>query len=179
MEYESIVLGGGCFWCLEAIYKQMKGIVRVEPGYAGGNWPNPTYEQVCSGKTGHAEVVRVVYDQNILSLQDILTIFWSVHDPTTLNRQGNDVGTQYRSAIFYSNETQRIIAEKSRREKDESGFFAGPIVTEITALGAFYPAEGYHRDYFELHKNQSYCRLVIDPKVQKFKKAFQDKLKDK
>jgi len=176
-ETESIVLGGGCFWCLEAIYNQMKGIVRVEPGYTGGSWPNPTYEQVCSGKTGHAEVVRVIFDPAILTLDDILTIFWSVHDPTTLNRQGNDVGTQYRSAIFYGDERQMEVAQKSMQSKGMNGDFPNPIVTELNALGALYPAEGYHKDYFELHKNQSYCQLVIDPKVQKFKKQFEDRLK--
>ena len=174
---ETIVLAGGCFWCLEAIYNQMSGVTKVEVGYTGGTWPNPTYEQVCSEKTGHAEAVRVNFDPNTLSLKDILTIFWSIHDPTTLNRQGNDVGTQYRSAIFYANERQKQEAEISMEEALQSGVFSNPIVTEVTALEKFFIAEDYHKDYFQLHKNQSYCRLVIDPKVQKFKKQFKSKLR--
>jgi peptide-methionine (S)-S-oxide reductase len=162
---ERATLGGGCFWCIEAVYKRMDGVKSVTPGYAGGSRPNPTYEQVCTGATGHAEVVQVVYDPSKVSYEDILSTFWKAHDPTTLNRQGHDVGTQYRSVILYHDEEQRKIAEESRREAGTH--FSDPIVTEIAPLDVFYPAEDYHKDYFEKHPNAGYCRVIIKPKLKK------------
>lgn len=177
-QLEMATLGGGCFWCVEAIYLDVKGVHSVVSGYAGGTVKNPTYQEVCSGRTGHAEVVQISFDPEVISYADILYIFWRTHDPTTLNRQGADVGTQYRSAIFYHNDEQKAIAEKSKQETDASGLWSNPIVTEIVPLTDFYEAEGYHQDYYNLNPNQPYCRMVIDPKVQKFRKAFQDRLKE-
>jgi len=174
---ETATLGGGCFWCVEAIYLDVKGVESVVSGYAGGATANPTYEQVCSGRTGHAEVVQVNFDPEIISYEDILYIFWRTHDPTTLNRQGADVGTQYRSVIFYHDEAQKEIAERSKRETDASSLWPNPIVTEIALLPDFYKAEGYHQDFYRLNPNQPYCRMVIDPKVQKFRQTFQEKLR--
>lgn len=168
-------LGGGCFWCLEAIYQDVLGVEQVVSGYAGGTAVNPSYEQVCQGQTGHAEVVQITYDPDIISYEELLFIFWRIHDPTTPNRQGNDVGPQYRSIILTHDETQRQIAEKSLAEA--AALYANPIVTEIVPLEMFYPAEAYHQDYYNQHRYQPYCMAVIDPKVRKFRKSFQDKLK--
>ena len=174
---EKATLGAGCFWCVEAIYQDVKGVHKVESGYAGGHVANPTYRQVCMGTTGHAEVAQITFDPNVISFEDILTIFWRTHDPTTLNRQGADVGTQYRSAIFYHDEEQKRIAEKSLAETEASGLWPNPIVTEIVPLDIFYVAEDYHQNYYNDNSFQPYCRAVIDPKVRKFRKEFKDKLK--
>ena len=171
------VLGGGCFWCVEAVYKDLAGVSAVLSGYAGGRTANPSYEAVCSGGTGHAEVVRVTYDPAVLSYPDLLRIFFTIHDPTTPNRQGNDVGTQYRSVIFVGDEEERRVAESVRDEIAAAGVWDAPIVTEITTLPTFYPAEAEHHDYFALHPGAGYCRVVIAPKVSKFRKAFRDRLK--
>jgi len=172
---EEAIFGGGCFWCTEAIYKRVKGVEKVEPGYAGGDVENPSYRLVCSGTTGHAEVVRVTFDPAVISYKDLVDIFWYAHDPTTLNRQGNDIGTQYRSIILTKNDQQRKIAEKSLKEASESGAFRKPIVTVIEALDTFYPAEDYHFDYFATNPNQPYCRAVIAPKVQHFLEKYGSK----
>ncbi len=168
---EQATLGGGCFWCLEAVYENVKGVDDVVSGYAGGKRERPTYEQVCSGGTGHAEVVQITFDPDIVSYEELLAIFWKIHDPTTLNRQGADVGTQYRSVIFYHDERQREIATKSRERAQEH--FSAPIVTEISPLPRFWPAEEYHQDYFRRNPYQGYCRAVVSPKVEKFKKEFE------
>ncbi|MDO9545448.1 MAG: peptide-methionine (S)-S-oxide reductase MsrA [Pelolinea sp.] len=170
---QTAVFGGGCFWCTEAIYKRVKGVIKVEPGYAGGHAENPTYQSVCSGSTGHAEVVRITYDPIIVSYSDLLEIFWYAHDPTTLNRQGNDIGPQYRSIIFYENEEQRQLAESSLKGADAGEMFRKPIVTLIETLKTFYLAEDYHFDYFANNPNQPYCRAVIAPKVQHFMEGYQ------
>jgi peptide-methionine (S)-S-oxide reductase len=174
---EKATLGAGCFWCVEAVYQDVKGVHEVASGYAGGHVKNPTYQQVCTGATGHAEVVQITFDPEVISYEDILYIFWRTHDPTTLNRQGADIGTQYRSAIFYHTEEQKATAEKSKRETDASHLWPDPIVTEIAPYSDFYKAEGYHQNYYRDNPNQPYCRVVIDPKVRKFRKEFQDKLK--
>ena len=174
---EQATLAGGCFWCLEAVYDQLRGVEKVESGYAGGRRPNPTYEQVCTGTTGHAEVVQITYDPQQITYQDLLDIFFTIHDPTTLNRQGNDVGTQYRSAIFYHNDEQKKAAEETISELNEKKTWDAPIVTEVKPLDVFFPAEDYHRDYFERNPNQGYCSIVIAPKVAKARKQFLDKLK--
>jgi peptide-methionine (S)-S-oxide reductase len=161
----SIVLGAGCFWCVEAVFQRIDGVVSVMPGYAGGHVAEPTYKQVCTGETGHAEVARVVFDPARVSLARILEVFWHAHDPTTLNRQGADAGTQYRSAIFWADDAQRKAAEESKRAAQAQ--FADPIVTEIAPLTAFYPAEDYHRDYYNRNKGQPYCQFVIAPKLKK------------
>ncbi|TAH50971.1 MAG: peptide-methionine (S)-S-oxide reductase [Chloroflexota bacterium] len=170
-------LGGGCFWCLEAIYKDIQGVSAVISGYAGGHTKNPTYEQVCSHMTGHAEVVNVTFDPNVISYQDILDIFFSIHDPTTLNRQGNDVGDQYRSAIFYHDAEQKRVAEGTIKALTEAHAFHDPIVTQVVPLDEFYPAENYHQDYFKNNPNQPYCRFVVAPKVNKFRKSHADLMK--
>ena len=170
-------LGGGCFWCLEAIYQDIKGVQKVVSGYAGGHVANPTYKAVCAETTGHAEVVQITFDPDVISYEDILFIFWRIHDPTTLNRQGADVGTQYRSIILTHNETQRQSAERSLMEADTADLWSNPIVTEIVPLTTFYEAEGYHQNYYNDNGNQPYCRFVIDPKVKKFRKAFAERLK--
>ena len=164
---ERIVLGGGCFWCLEAVYKRIKGITTSRPGYAGGFVENPDYKHVSTGKTGHAEVVEVCFDKTVISLTTILEIFWRAHDPTTLDRQGNDVGSQYRSVIFYADDNQKKLAESSLKELIKSGTYNNPPVTQITALETFWPAEAYHKDYFETNRGESYCRIVIEPKLVK------------
>lgn len=169
---EKAVFGGGCFWCTEAIYKRVKGVISVTPGYAGGEVPHPTYEQVCRGTTGHAEVIEVEYDPQVVSYADLLEVFWYAHDPTTLDRQGNDVGEQYRSIILYATEEQKTQAEASLKDADKSGMFRDPIVTRIEKLGAFFPAEDYHHDYFANNPNQPYCRAVISPKVQHFLQEY-------
>jgi len=170
-------LGGGCFWCLEAVFQDLRGVERVESGYAGGRVPNPSYEQVCTGTTGHAEVVQVRFDPEVLSFRDLLQIFFEIHDPTTLNRQGADVGTQYRSAIFYHSPEQKAAAEKVIAELNAAGVWPAPIVTEVVPLTAFYPAEKYHQEYYRRNPNQPYCRAVISPKVDKFRKHHPAKLK--
>ena len=175
---EVATLAGGCFWCLEAIFKQVRGVQRVISGYTGGKKINPTYEEVCSDKTGHAEAVDITFFPDVISYREILEIFFSVHDPTTLNRQGNDVGTQYRSAIFYHNEAQKIIAEKVIKDINDSIIWEKPIVTELKPYEKFYSAEDYHRDYFERHPEQAYCQAIIAPKVVKFRKKWEKKLKD-
>jgi len=174
---EVATLGGGCFWCLDAIYRDVQGVERVVSGYSGGHVVNPTYEQVCGKRTGHAEVVQVWFDPAVISYDDILYIFWRIHDPTTLNRQGNDVGPQYRSVIFYHDEAQKAAAERTRAEAEAGRVWPDPIVTEIVPFEVFYEAEGYHQDYFNNNPNQPYCVYVVDPKVRKFRKSFQDKLK--
>jgi methionine-S-sulfoxide reductase len=175
---DTITLGGGCFWCLEAIYQRLEGVISVASGYSGGHIKNPAYREVCNGTTGHAEVVQIVFDRNKTSLEEILKVFFKVHDPTTLNRQGNDVGTQYRSAIFYKNEEQKKIAEEIKSGLDGSGAFDASIVTEISPLVAFYKAEDYHQNYFNENKNSNpYCQFVIVPKLEKFEEYFRDKMK--
>jgi peptide-methionine (S)-S-oxide reductase len=176
---ETATFGGGCFWCVEAIYQDVRGVQQVVSGYAGGAVKNPSYRDVCTGATGHAEVTQITFDPDVISYEDLLYIFWRTHDPTTLNRQGADVGTQYRSIILYHNEAQKVIAEKSKRETGASGLWPNPIVTEIAPLTDFYPAEAYHQNYYRSNPMQPYCQVVIDPKVQKFRKAFQDKLAQK
>jgi peptide-methionine (S)-S-oxide reductase len=177
MPTETITLGAGCFWCIEAVYQELKGVSKVVSGYSGGSLANPTYHQVCRGSTGHAEVVQVTFDPDVIALEDILEVFWRIHDPTTLNRQGPDVGTQYRSAIFYHTEQQREIAEKSKRETDASGLWRSPIVTEISPASQFYAAEDYHQDFYRQNPNQPYCFVMIDPKLKKLRKDFKDKVR--
>ena len=172
---ETATLGGGCFWCLDAAYRQIEGVRGVVSGYAGGRRPNPTYEQVCTGVTGHAEVVQVTYDPELLSYADVLDIFWAVHDPTTLNRQGGDVGTQYRSAIFVHDDTQQATATASRDHARE--YWPDPVVTEIVPLETFYPAEDYHQDYYAQHPEQGYCQAVINPKLRKVRAKFASRLR--
>lgn len=174
---EIATLGNGCFWCTEAVFQSLKGVESAVSGYSGGNIKNPSYKEVCTGRTGHAEVIQITYDPQIISFAELLEVFFETHDPTTLNRQGNDVGTQYRSAVFYHNEKQKEEAEYYIKKLDESGAFANPIVTEVTAFTVFYPAENYHQDYFKLNGEQPYCNFVIKPKMDKFRKAFHDKLK--
>jgi peptide-methionine (S)-S-oxide reductase len=174
---ETTLLAAGCFWCVEAVFSRVRGVEQVVSGYAGGTVENPTYQEVCSGNTGHAEVVRITFDPEVISLAELLEVFWHIHDPTTLNRQGADAGTQYRSAIFYLDERQKEIAERSRREAGEAGFRSDPIVTEIVPFSNFYPAEDVHQNYFEQNSFQPYCRMVIDPKIRKLQKDFAEKLK--
>jgi len=174
---EVVTLGSGCFWCTEAFFRELKGVKSAVSGYSGGAVPNPTYKAVCNGTTGHAEVIQVTFDPKVIPFTDILKAFWETHDPTTLNRQGADVGTQYRSAIFYHNEEQKTEATAYKKQLDASGQFKNPIVTEITAFDKFYPAEDYHQDYFKLNPNQQYCQYVIRPKLEKFRTQFADKLK--
>jgi len=174
---EIATFGNGCFWCTEAVFQQLKGVSKVESGYSGGQVENPTYKAVCTGTTGHAEVLQITFDPSVITFKELLEVFWETHDPTTLNRQGNDVGTQYRSVVFYHTEPQQKLAEEYKKRLDESGAFSAPIVTEITAFKKFYKAEDYHQNYFNLNGSQPYCTYVIRPKVEKFKKAFADKLK--
>jgi len=176
IKLDTATLGAGCFWCVEAIFSSLKGVESVMPGYSGGTLKNPDYKSVCTGNTGHAEVCQIYFDPEIIKFKEILEIFWTTHDPTTLNRQGNDVGTQYRSAIFYHNLEQKEIAEVSKRDV-ATRIWDGPIVTEIVEFKEFYKAEDYHQDYFENNPNQGYCKMVIEPKVLKFRKIFKDKLK--
>ncbi len=177
---EIAVFGGGCFWCTEAIFNMMKGVVDVRPGYAGGpaSGSGPTYEEVCTGTTGHAEVIRIEYDPNLVPYEDLLKVFFGSHDPTTLNRQGNDVGTQYRSVIFYTTPSQKEIAESKINEINQSAKLGQPIVTEVSPLDQFYEAEDYHQKYFENHQNNGYCQVVINLKLEKVQKEFADLLKD-
>lgn len=170
-------LAGGCFWCLEAVFDELRGVESVESGYAGGTVPNPTYYEVCGGETGHAEAVRVTFDPSVLSYRDLLRVFFTIHDPTTLNRQGNDVGTQYRSAIFYHDEEQKRVAEEVMSEIEAAGIWGAPLVTELQPCEAFYPAEDYHQEYFKKNPWQPYCRVVVAPKVAKFRQVFAERLK--
>src|SRR5690606_28442855 len=176
-EKELATLGGGCFWCLEAVYDQVKGVESVESGYMGGEQPNPTYEAVCMGTTGHAEVVQIHFDPQILTYRELLEIFFGIHDPTTLNRQGNDVGTQYRSVIFYHPPTQELTAQEVIRTLTEKNLFAGPIVTQVAPASHFYIAEDYHQEYFVRNPSQPYCTYLTNPKVAKFRQQFTGKLK--
>lgn len=175
--FQNAILGGGCFWCLEAVYDELKGVVDVVSGYSGGRRPNPSYEQVCSGATGHAEVVQVTFDPAQVSYRDILNVFFTIHDPTTLNRQGTDVGTQYRSVIFYHDPEQKAAAEQVIAELETQKLWDSPIVTQIAPLEAFYPAEGYHQEYYARNPEQAYCQFVIAPKVAKFRKQYLERLK--
>lgn len=170
--------GGGCFWCTEAIFLKLKGVDKVESGYSGGESKNPTYKDICTGLTGHAEVIHITYQPELIKFEDLLEVFFATHDPTTLNRQGADVGTQYRSVVFYHNEQQKTKSEFIIQELNKQSAFDDPIVTEVSAFDVFYPAEDYHQDYYGNNKNQPYCRAVVGPKVEKFKKAFSDILKD-
>ncbi|MDA0196844.1 MAG: peptide-methionine (S)-S-oxide reductase MsrA [Bacteroidetes bacterium] len=174
---DKATFGNGCFWCTEAIFEGLIGVEKVVSGYSGGNVENPSYSAVCAGTTGHAEVIQLTFDPAVISFDELLEVFWQTHDPTTLNRQGNDVGTQYRSAVFYHNEEQRKKAEAYKNALNETGAWDNPVVTEITPFTNYYPAEDYHQNYFVLNGSQPYCAFVIQPKVEKFKKVFKDKLK--
>ncbi|MFT3981278.1 MAG: peptide-methionine (S)-S-oxide reductase MsrA [Ferruginibacter sp.] len=174
---DTVTFGNGCFWCTEAIFQQVDGVISVESGYSGGETENPTYKEVCTGTTGHAECLNIVYDPSKVSYDELLEIFWQTHDPTTLNRQGADVGTQYRSVIFYHNDEQKQVAEEYIKKLDKSGAFNGPIVTTLEPFTRFYKAENYHQNYYNENGSQPYCQIVIRPKVEKFKKVFKDKLK--
>ncbi len=174
---EQVTFGSGCFWCTEAVFAELKGVKSAVSGYSGGKVANPSYEQVCTGETGHAEVVQVTYDPKVIKFSDLLLVFWQTHDPTTLNQQGADTGTQYRSAVFYHNDEQKREAEFYKKKLDDSGAFRAPIVTEITKFEKFYPAESKHQEYYAANPEAGYCRMVIAPKVEKFRKAFADKLK--
>jgi peptide-methionine (S)-S-oxide reductase len=174
---ETITLGSGCFWCTEAIFQRLQGVVKVTSGYSGGFVDNPTYEQVCDKNTGHAEVCQIVYDTTLIKLDDILAVFWKTHDPTTLNQQGNDVGPQYRSVVFFHNEHQKELAQHYIKELNDSKAWANPVVTTVEPFQKFYAAENYHQNYYNDNKNQGYCRYVIGPKLEKFEKVFKDKLK--
>lgn len=175
---ETATFGSGCFWCTEAVFQRLKGVISAKSGYSGGTVENPTYEAVCNGTTGHAEVIQVEFDSDIVSYDELLEVFWNTHDPTTLNRQGNDVGTQYRSAVFYHNDTQKELAEAYKQRLTDEKIWPDPIVTEISPLTNFYPAEDYHDDYFNQNGSQPYCSFVVAPKVKKFKEVFASKLKD-
>jgi peptide-methionine (S)-S-oxide reductase len=175
---ELATLGGGCFWCTEAVFLEMKGVKKVVPGYSGGPIKNPAYREVTTGRTGHAEVVQITFDPEVTSFSEILEVFFMTHDPTTLNRQGNDIGTQYRSAIFYHNQEQKRTAEKVIELFEQEKVYNDPIVTEVTPFEAFYLAEDYHHNYFTRNKNQPYCQFVVAPKVEKFRKIFKEKLKE-
>jgi len=174
---EIATLAGGCFWCLEAVYDEVKGVDSVESGYMGGRKPTPSYEEVCSGETGHAEVVQITFDPKVVSYKELLEVFFVIHDPTTLNRQGNDVGTQYRSAIFYHSPEQKRIAEQTIRELESQKLFDTRIVTQVVPAEPFYPAENYHQEYFQRNQGQPYCQFVVAPKVAKFRRKFLDKVK--
>jgi peptide-methionine (S)-S-oxide reductase len=177
MSKEVTTLAGGCFWCLEAVYDQLNGVESVESGYVGGHVENPSYKLVCTGKTGHAEAVQITYDPTIISFKDLLDVFFTIHDPTTLNRQGNDVGTQYRSAIFYHSPEQKAIAEQTIAEMNATHLWNAPIVTEVAPTTNFYVAEDYHQEYFANNPEQPYCRIIVAPKVAKFRQHYLDKLK--
>lgn len=176
-QIDTATFGAGCFWCVEAVFQRLNGVQTVKSGYTGGTIKNPSYKEVCMGLTGHAEVCQITYDKTKITFDELLEVFWKTHDPTTLNRQGNDRGTQYRSAIFYHNEEQKQLAEKYKREINKSGAYPSPIVTEITAASTFYSAEDYHQNYFNQNGNEGYCQFVIQPKVEKFEKIFKSKLK--
>ncbi|PKL89783.1 MAG: peptide-methionine (S)-S-oxide reductase [Ignavibacteriae bacterium HGW-Ignavibacteriae-2] len=175
--YKKVTFGAGCFWCTEAVFQRLNGVVEVESGYSGGTVVNPSYNQVCTGSTGHAEVTQITFDPKIISFTELLEVFWKTHDPTTLNKQGADVGTQYRSVIFYHDEEQKKLALEYKKKLTESGAFNSPIVTEISKYANFYKAEDYHQNYYNQNPNQGYCQYVIVPKLEKFEKVFKDKLK--
>ncbi len=177
MATDTATFGTGCFWCTEAVFQELEGVEKVTSGYSGGHVDNPTYEQVCDKKTGHAEVVQIEFDPSKISFEELLEVFWKVHDPTTLNQQGADIGPQYRSAVFYKNEEQKQLAEKYKAELDKSGAFRNPIVTEISPLINFFPAEGYHQNFYNDNPTNRYCAFVVRPKLDKFEKVFKDKLK--
>jgi peptide-methionine (S)-S-oxide reductase len=174
---ETAIFGGGCFWCTETIFKSLKGVEKVESGYSGGELKNPTYNEVCSGETGHAEVIQITFDPAVIGFSELLEVFWKTHDPTTLNRQGADIGTQYRSVIFYHSPEQMETAEKYMAKLNIENVFGKPVVTEITAFEKFWKAENYHQDYFANNRIQGYCQFVIVPKIEKFRKIFKDRLK--
>jgi peptide-methionine (S)-S-oxide reductase len=176
-KYQLATFGMGCFWCTEAIFQELKGVIKVTPGYAGGHKENPTYEEVCEGNTGHTEVTQIVFDPTQISYTELLEVFFKVHDPTTLNRQGNDIGYQYRSVIFYHNDEQKKLAQYYKQKLNEEKVYDNPIVTAIEPFTNFYPAEDYHKNYYKLNSNKPYCQLVIKPKLEKFEKVFRDKLK--
>ena len=178
-QFETATFGNGCFWCTEAIFQDLKGVKSVTSGYSGGETENPDYKSICTGTTGHAECLQIVFDPSVISFEELLEVFWDTHDPTTLNRQGNDIGTQYRSVIFYHNEQQRSIAEKYKEQLNKSGIFKKPIVTTLEPMIKFYVAENYHQQYYNLNPTEPYCRYVIQPKVEKFKEKKKDKLKIK
>jgi methionine-S-sulfoxide reductase len=175
--YDTIILGGGCFWCVEAVYEMLDGVIKVESGYSGGTVKNPSYREVCTGSTGHAEVAQITFDTSKTSIEEILKVFFTVHDPTSLNRQGADVGTQYRSVIFYRNEHQRNIAKSIIDGLNNDHVYDKPVVTQLDPFTAFYKAEDYHQDYYNQNKEAPYCRMVIQPKLEKFEKLFKDRLK--
>ena len=175
--FETATFGTGCFWCTEAVFQQLEGVQKVTSGYSGGQIPSPTYKQVCNGDTGHAECLEIVFDPAVISFTELLEVFWKTHDPTTLNRQGGDAGIQYRSVIFYHNESQKELAGKYKQELDASGAYPDPIVTTLEPFTIFYPAEDYHKDYYNNNSSQGYCQLVIRPKLEKFEKVFGGKLK--
>jgi len=175
---ETITLGSGCFWCTEAVFQKLKGVISSISGYSGGDTENPTYEDICSGTTNHAEVIQITFNPKKISLSELLEVFWRTHDPTTLNRQGNDVGTQYRSVIFYHNENQKRIAEELKEDLEKTKIYNDSIVTKITRFEKFYKAENYHQNFYNQNKNQPYCSFVITPKIEKFKKVFSDKIKN-
>ncbi|KAF2342158.1 peptide-methionine (S)-S-oxide reductase MsrA [Flavobacterium tistrianum] len=174
-----MTLGGGCYWCVEAVYENLDGVKSVVSGFSGGKVANPTYEEVCTGETGHAEVVQITYDKNVTDINEIFKVFFTVHDPTTLNRQGADVGTQYRSVIFYKNDEQKKAAQSIIAELNKAKVYSSPIVTKVEPFKVFYKAEDYHQNYYSNNKNQPYCKMVIQPKIEKFEKVFKDKLKKK
>ena len=176
-ELKVATFGAGCFWCVEAVFQQLEGVARVESGYTGGRTENPTYKEICTGQTGHAEVCQIHYDPDKISFEELLEVFWKSHDPTTLNRQGADVGTQYRSAVFYHDDEQKELAEKYKKKLNDAKVFESPIVTEITQLEKYYAAEDYHQEYYMNNPNQGYCRVVIKPKLDKIREVFADKLK--
>lgn len=173
---DTATFGAGCFWCVEAVFQELKGVKSVKSGYAGGTVKNPSYKEVCTGRTGHAEVAQIVYDPSVITYDELLEVFWKTHDPTTLNRQGNDIGTQYRSSVFYHNAAQKEKAEYYLKKLDESGAWNDPIITTIEELTDFYPAEDYHQNYYDNNSSQPYCTFVIQPKLEKFRAAFADKL---
>jgi len=175
---ETATLANGCFWCSEAVFQRLKGVKSILPGYAGGTIKNPSYEQVCTGKTGHTESIQIKFDPNVISFEKILDIFWHTHDPTTLNRQGNDVGTQYRSAVFYHDENQKKIAEDSKKDLSEKGIYKYPVVTEITPFTNFYVAENYHKNYYQNHSSEPYCSFVISPKIDKLFERYGNQIKE-
>ncbi|HLH63881.1 MAG TPA: peptide-methionine (S)-S-oxide reductase MsrA [Ktedonobacteraceae bacterium] len=177
-QLDTITLAGGCFWCTEAVFERLKGVLSVVPGYAASQVKNPSYEEVCTGRTGAAEAIQITYDPSVISLETLLEIFWHMHDPTTLNRQGNDIGTQYRSAIFYANDEQKQVALASKEALEKSGAYKKPVVTEITPFSNFYPAEDYHREYYDRNGYQPYCQYVIDPKVRKLMKEYRKEVKE-
>lgn len=178
MAIEKATLAGGCFWCTEAVFNRLKGVISVVPGYSGGTVVQPTYEQVCGGRTGHAEAIQITFDPSIISFQTILDVFFATHNPTTLNRQGNDVGTQYRSAIFYTTDEQKRIAEASKEQQEREGKHSDPLVTEIVPFTNFYEADDYHKNYYDNNKSAPYCTMVIDPKIQKLYKDFKENVKE-